>query len=144
MQWTRGAFALDDDRARLDMPRIVAWLAESYWARTQPEAAIRRSWDAAGVVLGLYDGATMIGCCRAVTDFTRFAYLSDVYVDPAYRGNGLGRWLVETMLAHPELPRVRWVLHTNDAHGLYSQLGFEPADETVMQRPRPATISVEQ
>lgn len=144
MQWTRGAFELDDDRARIDMPRVVAWLAESYWARTQPEPAIRRSWDAAGVVLGLYDGGTMIGCCRAVTDFTRIAYLSDVFVEPAYRGQGLGRWLVETMLAHPELPRVRWVLHTNDAHGLYSQLGFEPGDETVMQRPRSATISIEE
>ncbi|MCC7023872.1 MAG: hypothetical protein IT338_13705, partial [Thermomicrobiales bacterium] len=75
MQWTRGAFELDDDRARIDMPRVVAWLAESYWACTQPEPAIRRSWDAAGVVLGLYDGGTMIGCCRAVTDFTRIAYL---------------------------------------------------------------------
>jgi GNAT superfamily N-acetyltransferase len=142
MQWTRGAFALDDDRARLDMPRIVGWLAESYWARTQPEAAIRRSWDAAGVVLGLYDGDTMIGCCRAVTDFTRFAYLSDVYVDPAYRGQGLGRWLVETMLTHPELPRVRWVLHTRSyTTRFYEELGFELVGEkeeaTVMQRPRP-------
>ena len=79
----------------------------------------------------------MIGCARAVTDFARFAYLSDVYVDPGHRRHGLGRWLVETMLAHPDVPGVRWVLHTGDAHGLYARLGFEPADGTVMQRPRP-------
>ena len=137
MRWTNGEFELDDDRARLDMARIVAWLSESYWARDQPEAAIRRSWEAAGVVLGLYHGEAMIGCARAVTDFTRFAYLSDVYVDPPYRGHSLGRWLVQTMIEHPEMPCVRWVLHTNDAHGLYRQFGFEEPDETVMQRPRP-------
>ena len=85
------------------MDRIVAWLAESYWAGTQPEAAVRRSWDAAGVTLGLYHGGEMIGCARAVTDFTRFAYLSDVYVEPEHRGHGLGRWLVQTMLDHPDV-----------------------------------------
>jgi GNAT superfamily N-acetyltransferase len=137
MRWTNGQFELDDDRTRLDMARIVGWLAESYWARARTEAEVRRSWDAAGIVLGLYDGDDMIGCCRAVTDFTRFSYLSDVFVLPEYRGHGLGRWLVETMVSHPEAPQVRWVLHTNDAHGLYAQLGFVEADETVMQRPRP-------
>ena len=137
MRWTNGEFELDDDRARLDMARIVVWLAESYWARDRPEPDIRRSWEAAGVVLGLYHSEAMIGCARAITDFSRFAYLSDVYVDPPYRGHGLGRWLVQTMIEHPELPRVRWVLHTNDAHGLYRQFGFEGADETVMQRPKP-------
>jgi GNAT superfamily N-acetyltransferase len=115
----------------------VSWLAESYWAGSQPEAAVRRSWDAAGVTLGLYHDGQMIGCARAITDFTRFGYLSDVYVDPGHRGNGLGRWLVQTMLDHPDVPRVRWVLHTADAHALYARFGFLPGDETVMQRPRP-------
>jgi GNAT superfamily N-acetyltransferase len=138
MRWTRDEYEIDDDRARIDMERVVAWLAESYWAGTQPEAAVRRSWDAAGVTLGLYHGEAMVGCARAVTDFTRFAYLSDVYVEPEHRGRGLGRWLVETIIGHPQIGPVRWVLHTKDAHGLYEQLGFEAADETVMQRPRPA------
>ena len=105
MRWTNGAYEIDDERSRLDMDRIVAWLAESYWAGSQPEAAVRRSWDAAGVTLGLYHGGEMIGCARAITDFTRFAYLSDVYVEPEHRGHGLGRWLVQTMLDHPDVPR---------------------------------------
>jgi GNAT superfamily N-acetyltransferase len=137
MRWTNGDFELDDDRARLDMEQIVIWLKGSYWAGSQPESVIRRSWEHAGVVLGLYHDDRMIGCARAITDFARFAYLSDVYVEPSCRGHGLGRWLVETIISHPSIPSVRWVLHTNDAHGLYRQLGFEDADETVMQRPRP-------
>src|SRR5687768_17649160 len=73
----------------------------------------------------------MIGCARAITDFTRFAYLSDVYVEPEHRGHGLGRWLVQTMLEHPDVPRVRWVLHTdrkstrlNSSHGYISYAVF--------------------
>jgi GNAT superfamily N-acetyltransferase len=138
MRWTNGEYEIDDERARLDMERIVGWLAESYWARNTPVDMVRRSWDNAGVVLGLYRGDELIGCARALTDFARTAYLSDVNVVPEHRGHGLGRWLVQTMIEHPAIPAVRWILHTNDAHGLYKQLGFEAADETVMQRPRPA------
>jgi GNAT superfamily N-acetyltransferase len=137
MQWIRDQFVIDDDRARLDMPRIMGWLAESYWAGWRPAEEVRQSWDAAAIVLGLYDDAKLIGCTRVVSDFTRFSYLSDVYVEPQYRGLGLGRWLVETTINHPAVSKnTRWVLHTQDAHGLYTQLGFLPADETVMQRPR--------
>ena len=141
MRWTNGNYELDDDRSRLDMNRILAWLGDSYWAGPNPEAVNRRSWDAADVVLGLYTGDEMVGCARAITDFARVAYLSDVFVLPEHRGRGLGRWLVQTMIEHPEIGRVRWVLHTDDAHGLYRQSGFEQVvesgDETVMQRPRP-------
>lgn len=142
MQWTRDQFVIDDERERLDMPRIMSWLAESYWAGWRPAAEVRQSWDAAAVVLGLYDGVELIGCARTVTDLTRFAYLSDVYLNPAYRGQGLGRWLVQTMLDHPAISNnTRWTLHTNDAHRLYAQLGFEPAGENVMERPRKSTYT---
>ena len=82
------------------------------------------------------ENGDLVGCARAITDFARFAYLSDVFIEPEHRGQGLGRWLVQTMLEHPDVPNVRWVLHTSDAHGLYRQFGFEPGDETVMQRSR--------
>jgi GNAT superfamily N-acetyltransferase len=137
MQWTRDQFVIDDARERLDMPRIMGWLAESYWAGWRPPAEVRKSWDAAAVVLGLYDGQELIGCARVVSDFTRFSYLSDVFVDPQRRGLGLGRWLVEIALDHPAISEnSRWVLHTNDAHGLYEQLGFTAPDTAVMERPR--------
>lgn len=137
MRWTNGDYELDDDRTRLDMDRIAGWLAESYWARSTPEKAVRRSWERAGVTLGLYRDGNLVGCARAVTDFARFAYLSDVFIEPEHRGQGLGQWLVQTMIEHPDVPNVRWVLHTSDAHGLYRQYGFTQADDTVMQRPKP-------
>jgi GNAT superfamily N-acetyltransferase len=145
MRWTKGEFAIDDERARLDMERILDWLGQSYWAGSTPREAVRTSWERAGLTLGVYHGEELIGCARAVTDFARFAYLSDVYIDPPYRGRGLGQWLVQTMLAHPAVAGVRWVLHTQQATTeFYRQFGFdlphEMADHPVMQRPKPAVM----
>lgn len=68
---------------------------------------------------------------RVISDYTTIAYLGDVFVVQEYRGRGLGKWLVECVLSHPELQGLRrWVLATRDAHGLYQQLGFTP-----LQRP---------
>jgi len=60
-----------------------------------------------------------------VTDYATFAWLCDVFVEEAYRGRGLGKWLVETTLSHPDLRGLRrWLLATRDAHELYRQFGF--------------------
>jgi GNAT superfamily N-acetyltransferase len=78
------------------------------------------------VVAGLYapDGA-QVGFARVITDYATHAYLCDVYVLDAHRGRGLGAWLVETVLALPELQGMRrWFLATKTAHGLYEKYGF--------------------
>lgn len=74
---------------------------------------------------GVYDGKRQIGFARVVTDFAIFAYLCDVFVHEDYRGQALGKWMMESILAHPELQGLRrWCLLTRDAHGLYNQFGF--------------------
>jgi GNAT superfamily N-acetyltransferase len=77
----------------------------------------------------------MIGFARAVSDGVAFAYLADVYVDPAHRGRGLGRALIRVMIDHGPGRDFRWMLHTADAHDLYRHFGFQSPDPTVMQRP---------
>jgi predicted N-acetyltransferase YhbS len=73
-----------------------------------------------------------------VTDRARFAWLADVFVLAEHRGSGLGVWLVQTMLDHPDLRGLRILLATADAHGLYERFGFSAADgERIMERPRP-------
>lgn len=68
-----------------------------------------------------------IGFARVLTDCSAIAYLMDVFVLEPYRGRGLGLWLTETVLAHPDLTPVRrWILATEDAHSLYVRFGFEP------------------
>lgn len=123
-----GAFRLSDDRARFDLARGHRWIAEqSYWAQGIPlavfEQAVRNS-----LVVGAYaaDGE-MAAMARVVTDRATFGWVCDVFVDDAWRGQGLGKALMAYLAAHPDLQGFRRLhLATRDAHGLYAQLGFTP------------------
>jgi len=76
---------------------------------------------------GLYDGEAQIGFARVVTDYVAVAHLCDVYVLDEYQGQGLGTWLIRTVLEHPELQSIRrWTLATSDAHDFYARFGFGP------------------
>lgn len=77
------------------------------------------------VCFGLYDGDALIGFARAVSDLATYAYLTDVVIDESVRGQGLGRWLVACILAHPDFQNLRRIaLVTLDAQGLYEPFGF--------------------
>jgi GNAT superfamily N-acetyltransferase len=82
---------------------------------------------AGSLCFGLYHGAEQVGFARVITDRATFAYLCDVYILEAHRGRGLGRWLMELVVAHPALQGLRrFVLVTRDAHRLYERFGFQP------------------
>jgi GNAT superfamily N-acetyltransferase len=54
-----------------------------------------------------------------------------VFVLPEYRGRGISKALMRTILAHPDLQNLRvLLLRTRDAHGLYAQFGFKPLDSS--------------
>jgi len=132
MEWHRDDLVVSDDRARLDLAVVHRFLAgDSYWAAGIPEALMARAM-AHSLCFGLYRGGDQIGFARVVTDRATFGYLCDVFVDSAHRGAGRGRWLVECVLAHPDLQGLRRLsLMTRDAHELYAPFGFRPlADPT--------------
>ena len=59
-----------------------------------------------------------------MTDYATFAWLCDVFVMEAHRGRGLGKWLVEAVVSHPDLQGLRlFILATRDAHELYRRYG---------------------
>jgi GNAT superfamily N-acetyltransferase len=117
-------YEVDTDRARLELDVIHGFLAQSHWAKGVPLAVVERS-IAHSFAFGLYREGCQIGFARVVTDHATVAYLADVFVLPEERGKGLGRWLVETVLRHPDLQGLRrWLLGTRDAQGLYEQCGF--------------------
>jgi len=123
----RGAYRISTDPSLLQIDIIYRFLTEeSYWAKGIPrdlvETSIRNS-----LCFGVYHENEQVGFARVVTDFSRYAYLCDVFVLPTHRGKGLGKWLVETVVSHPMLARLaRITLGTRDAHGLYAQYGFQP------------------
>jgi GNAT superfamily N-acetyltransferase len=124
MIWERPPYRISDQAADLDLDTVHAFLVTSYWARGIPRETVERSIRHS-LPFGLFHGTRQIGFARAVTDRATFAYLADVFVAENERGRGLGAWLVETVLAHPELKGLRrWLLATRDAHALYRRFGF--------------------
>ena len=122
-----GEYAISTDRARLDVNAIHAFLSRSYWAEEIPKETVRASL-ANSLCFGVYRGPKQVGFARIITDYVTFAYLCDVYIEPAHRRRGLSKRLVATIQQHPRLQGLkRWCLVTRDAHGLYEQFGFRPA-----------------
>ena len=113
------------DLSRIDLDRVHEWLArKSYWAGQMPRAVFDRA-VAASLCFGALENGATVGFARVISDRATFAYLSDVFVDPAHRGAGISKAMMAAITAHPELQSLRlWLLATADAHGLYAQYGF--------------------
>ena len=126
MRLTRtDGFEVDDDQGRLQLDVVHAFLTEAYWSRGIPRHVVELAL-ANSLVVGLYgpdDG--QVGMARAVTDRATFAWIADVFVVPGERGRGLGRFVVQALLEHPQLRGLRrLMLATADAHDLYRAYGF--------------------
>lgn len=117
---------LSDARERLDLGRIHGWLAGSYWSPGIARETVARA-IAGSHPLGAYAAGEQVGFARMITDHATFAWLADVWVDDARRGEGIGRAMVRWFLDHPDFDGIRrFALVTGDAHGVYAALGFHP------------------
>src|SRR5882672_4438104 len=125
-----GDLVISEDRTLLDRALIHRFLgARSYWARGVPREIVDRSIEHS-LCFGMYRAGRQVGFARVVTDCATFAWLADVFIVEADRGQGLGKRLVAAVLSHPQLQGLRrFLLGTLDAHGLYSQLGFAPVKQ---------------
>jgi GNAT superfamily N-acetyltransferase len=123
----RDGFCISTEKARLDIKAIHHFLStQAYWSLNIPFSRVEEA-IAHSLNFGLYSKEQQIGYARVISDFTSVAYLGDVYVLPDFRGQGLSKWLMQTIMAYPELQGLRrWILSTADAHGLYKQFGWSP------------------
>jgi GNAT superfamily N-acetyltransferase len=122
-------YEISTDPGRIDAARVHRWLStDAYWATGRP----REKQDGAmagSLNFGVYEvvSGDQVAYARVVTDRATFAWLCDVYVDPAVRGKGVGTALVGVVRDHLRAYGVRRVLlATHDAHGVYEKLGFAP------------------
>ncbi|MGE5322893.1 MAG: GNAT family N-acetyltransferase [Actinomycetota bacterium] len=124
-QSTRGEYEISTDPSRIDLPAVHSFLTHSYWATGIPLETVSRSLRYS-LCFGIYKRGRQAGFARVVSDYATFAYLADVFVLPEHRSQGLAKWLMECIMAHPDLQGLRrWSLATRDAHGLYRQFGFK-------------------
>ncbi|GAD79186.1 GNAT family N-acetyltransferase [Vibrio ezurae] len=119
-------FRISTDNDELDFDVIYHFISESYWAKGVPKHTLLKALSNS-FCFGLFDNSgAQVGFARLITDKATFAYLADVFVLESHRGQGLSKWLVQTILEHPDLQGLRRImLATKDAHGLYCQYGFE-------------------
>ncbi len=127
MEWQNEEFTISTHKPRLQFDVIQSFLAnDSYWAKRRTPEQTRTAIEHS-ICFGLYHDDKQIGFARVVCDQATFAYLGDVFVLQEYRGRGLSKWLIETIVRHPELQGLRrWLLATKDAHRLYEKSGFTP------------------
>ena len=138
MTWHKEKFIISDEKHFLDADYIYDYLSnKSYWAENIPMEIVKKSIEGS-FCFGVYHKENnalavgrQVGFARVITDKATFGYLADVFIDEDYRGNGLGKWLVETIISYSELQGLRgWMLRTKDAHGLYAKFGFVPVIDT--------------
>jgi N-acetylglutamate synthase-like GNAT family acetyltransferase len=131
-------FVVSTDRARLDLDLIHGFLSrQSYWCRGIPRATVERA-IANSLCFGIYtEAGSQVGFARVVTDYATYGYVADVFVLPEWRGRGLSKRLVQTIVDDPALQGFRRLtLATRDAQGLYAQFGFKTSTRPDWQMER--------
>jgi len=126
-QLTAQGYSIDTAAGKMDIPVIHAYLSnESYWSKNIPYHIVEK-YVKHSLNFGVFYQDKQVGYARVITDFTTIAYLGDVFILQEHRGKGLSKWLMQTIMEHPELQGLRrWILATADAHGLYKQFGWTP------------------
>lgn len=141
----KGDYTISTDKQFLRIDVIHQFLHyQSYWAKGIPLELVKASIENSTICYGVYKGNPQeestfeqVGFARVVTDLCRFAWLGDVFILPEHRGQGLSKWLVETITSNPFLSGTSFHLGTKDAHGLYERFGFNPVEEPANKLARP-------
>ncbi len=120
-----GEFCISTGKGKLDIDAIHDFLStKAYWCLDIPKNKVQTAIQNS-LCFGVYEGQKQIGFARVITDFSTIAYLGDVYILEEYRGLGLSKWLMETVMNYSSLQGLRrWILLTGDAHELYRKFGW--------------------
>ena len=125
-------YVISSDLHAIDRDVVFRFLHEdAYWSAGLPRDVFDRSLESS-LCFSAFAGkhGPQVGFARVVSDRATFAWLCDVFVLPEHRGKGVARRLMEAVMAHRDLMRVRnFLLATRDAHDLYARYGFAPLAE---------------
>jgi GNAT superfamily N-acetyltransferase len=126
----KNEFTITTNSARFDVDMLYDFLSkQSDWAEGASRQSIEDTLEDS-LCFGLFYGRRQVGFASIITDFRAFAYLSDVFILPAFRGEGLSKWLMESILTYPSLKNISsWMLVSENAKELYAKFGFKAAND---------------
>lgn len=128
-RWRDGPYEISTERSRLDIALIHGFLSREFWDSAGiPRDLVERSIEHS-LCFGVYDGERQVGFARVVTDRATFAFVSDDFIVESHRGRGLGRWLMQCVLAHPDVQGLRRIMLVTHDPRLYLKAGFTPLKE---------------
>lgn len=126
---SRPVVRFSNELADFDFGSVHGWLTNCRWCLGIDRATVERAFGHSTLVAGAFVDGRQVGVARALSDTARFGYIADVYVDESWRGRGIARGLVRSLVEHPGHGQVAgWFLLTKDAHGVYAGAGFRPFD----------------
>jgi ribosomal protein S18 acetylase RimI-like enzyme len=122
------------ERAKIDLNQLQElFRLGAFWAKERKMEEMAIAIANSNPVVTVWDGDLLIGFARATSDGIYRAAIWDVVIHPHYRGCGLGRKLVETVLTHPIVNKVERVyLTTTNQQSFYERIGFKPNTTTTM------------
>lgn len=119
-------YKISSETSEMDIAVIHGYIAQSYWANNIPLSIMQTAINNS-LCFGVFtDAGEQVAFARVITYSATFAYLADVFVLETHRGKGISKWMIENVIAHPNLQGLRrMLLATSDAHGLYEKFGFK-------------------
>jgi GNAT superfamily N-acetyltransferase len=124
MEWSYRDFVIDDDNQKTDANAVHRLLKDTYWAKGRDIETVEKT-IANSHCFNVWRDGRQVGFARVVTDYAVFGWIADVIIEEEFRGLGLGKFLVNILCEHPDIPERMLVLRTKDAHGLYEKYGFK-------------------
>ncbi len=92
---------------------------------THDVARIEKMFAHANLVVTAWEGETLVGVCRALTDFSYCCYLSDLAVNKSHQGQGIGQQLIEQVKQEIGDQVALILLSASSAMSYYPRIGFE-------------------
>lgn len=112
--------------------KIWSMLKDCFWCKNIPIAVVEKFINHS-LCFGIYhrNKNELVGFGRVITDYTTYAYICDIVIDPAHRRKGLATALVSAIVTHPELQGLKtWTLRTTEnARKIYEACGFKIANQ---------------
>ena len=126
-------FRIINDPDKIKSEEVLRLLKMTYWANNRTIEQIEESM-ASSFCYGLFlaEEERLVGFARVISDLATTYYLCDVIIDLEYQNQGLGKALVSHIISLPQYRKLRGILLTKDAHGLYEKFGFETVKDRAM------------